>query len=223
MCSVMDETYGFKSRRNRVWLKGGKVYKQILPKPGQPGLNDPRRSAAFEADMLKKLHARGVYVPRVFSCENDILEMEYIESATLTDYLEACETGAARIPAEAIAQGMTHWFEIFYAALPEGHIRGDVNCRNFLVTPDGRIAGLDFETARTGDRETDLGGLLAFILEYRPKNTPFKKMLSDLLHEQFVTRFKLDPVLVAAERTREMKAMETRRGQGYRHTIEPKY
>jgi len=177
-----EKTYVFKSRRNRVWREGNTVYKQILPKAGETG---PYQSAEFEANILKRLYSRGVYVPKIISCENNLLAMEYIESMTLTDYIELYEDQPFT---DTIVERITSWFESFYNAIPLNSLRGDVNCRNFLVTPDLNIAGVDFETPCTGIRETDLGKLIAYILTYRPKYTAYKKYLAELLCRRFISR-----------------------------------
>jgi len=197
------------SRRNRVWLEDNIIYKQILPQPGESGAKC--RRAAFEADMLAHLRNRGVSVPKIISCENNLLAMEYIQSKTLTDYIESCENGADQTLTETIIEQLVCWFESFYDALPQGSVRGDVNCRNFLVTPDGNIVGVDFETINTGIRETDLGKLIAFILTYRPQNTAYKKYLTDLLCQKFISRFCLDPVLISNAKAQELRDMTVRR------------
>ena len=46
----------FKSKRNRVWLENGRVYKLLA------GVDEARAEAA----VLEKLFAAGVSVPRVF-------------------------------------------------------------------------------------------------------------------------------------------------------------
>jgi len=205
----MNETHIFKSRRNRVWRDGNIVYKQILLHPGETV--KPLRRTAFEADTLEHLYSCGVCVPKIISHKKDLLSMEYIKSATLTDFIETAETGAARIPSDVIVEKLICWFEAFYAAMPQGCIRGDVNCRNFLVAPDGNIAGVDFEASYTGSRETDLGKLIAFILTYHPQNTVYKKHLTDILYQQFKSRFNLNPALISHEKNRELNDIIIRR------------
>jgi RIO-like serine/threonine protein kinase len=196
----------FKSRRNRVWRVGDVVYKQVLPRA-----NGPDRRAAHEAKTLMRLHGGGVYVPKLISHENGLLAMEYIEAETLADFIESAESGAPRISCDTLADRLAAWFRAFYNASAPGCIRGDINCRNFLVLPDGNIAGVDFEDMPPGDREADLGKLLAFILTYRPKYTAYKKALADMLYQKFTERFGLDPVLVSEYKERELGDMALRR------------
>ena len=87
---TMSETHVFKSRRNSVWREKNIVYKKVLPQPGETC--EPCLRAAIESDMLKRLYGCGVYVPKVISCENDLIAMEYIESETLTDFIVFTET-----------------------------------------------------------------------------------------------------------------------------------
>jgi len=195
---MINDRRDFKSRRNRVWRDGGLVYKQILPLPEDKNTDGgPCRRAGFEVAMLNRLYCGGVFVPKLIAYKNDLLTMEYIESVTLTDFIEAQETETALLSANIIAGRLTDWFEAFYSAAPKGNIRGDVNCRNFLVTNENFIAGIDFEKSHTGSRETDLGKLLAFILTYRPEYTVYKKVLTNLIYKKFIVRFDLDPALVS--------------------------
>jgi len=60
-------------------------------------------------------------------------------------------------------------------------IRGDVNCRNFLLADDGILYGVDFETLPEGKRETDVGVLCAYILTYDPARSPLKKQMAEEL------------------------------------------
>jgi len=161
--------------------------------------------------MLERLYNCGVYVPKVISRENNLIAMEYIEGVTLTDFIELAETDTVSLYPNIVAERLADWFTAFYDALPQGCIRGDVNCRNFIVTPDGNIAGVDFEEAYFGEREADLGRLIAFILTYTPQYTDYKKRLADILCEKFTARFDLDPVLVLQENNLELEDMIRRR------------
>lgn len=180
----------FESRRNRVWLERGCVCKHTP-------------EAHAEAGILTKLLAAGVPVPRLISQGENLLVMEYVEGITLTEAIER-ET-------PNLAEPLTDWFASFYAAMPEGVCRGDVNCRNFILTPDRQLVGVDFEDLPAGCKETDLGRLTAFILTYDPPYSDYKKRLAQELIERFSKRFGLDPEHVRLEHERELEAMRRRR------------
>lgn len=205
---MMNESVFFKSRRNTVWRQGSAVYKQILAHHDRP---DPCAAAAFEADRLRQLSDAEVPVPRLISQEGDLIAMTYVAGLTLTDVIELAEHGETDISASRLARSVTDWFSSFYAVLPPSEIRGDVNCRNFLVMPDGRIAGVDFEERAYGPREADLGRIAAFILNYDPANTKFKSELVDALFFCFETQFHLDIKLVAQIQEQEDRDISVRR------------
>ena len=206
----MSDAHYFKSRRNRVWREGERVYKKYGQLPGE-NTGGPLRRAAYEADMLTYLHCCGVPVPKVYSCAYDLLVMEYIDGITLADFIEQNEAATPKMEAGRLAREILHWFDAFYSAMQKGSIRGDVNCRNFLIMQHGNIVGVDFETAHSGYREKDLGRLMAYILTYRPEYTPYKIELSDLLLEGFTAHFGLNPKLAILEKGWELDAMNDRR------------
>ena len=205
----MEGMIAFKSRRNCVWREGGTVYKRIMGIPGEP--EKPCHRAAFEADMINRLYRCGVRVPRLISCKDDWLAMDYVESRTLVEYIDSCEIGAERVPHETIIDNVSVWFESFYDAVQNGIIRGDVNCRNFLLTPNGSVFGVDFEGPFIGKREDDLGRILAYILTYKPQYTPFKTRFADMLCRAFNKRFNLELNLVAIATDKEIGDMAVRR------------
>jgi len=200
----------FPSRRNRVWLEGGIVYKQILPQPGGP---DPVQTAQAEFDALRRLSAGGVPVPKPLGLDGGLLAMEYIQGVTLVEAIERAETEGGLLAAETLAERLAQWFASFYAACPGGVCRGDVNGRNFLLTPDDRLYGVDFEVLPPGRKETDLGRLTAFALTYDPPRTAYKQRLSQALTRRFTELFGLDPAAVHAEHERELAAMRLRRAK----------
>jgi len=185
----------FKSRRNRVWLDGGFVYKEFLVGDGR-----------FEFDNLKHLFSSGVIVPKPISFDGNVLVTEYIEGVTLVDVIEN-----KSIDADNLAEKIMVWFDKFYAAVSNGVCRGDVNCRNFILGTNGNLYGVDFEEMYTGRREVDLGKLTAFILTYEPPYTEYKTRLARVLTEQFVNQFGLDKDLVKRERELELAKMSSRR------------
>jgi len=201
----------FYSRRNRVWLEDGRVHKLILPRGDCPDIN---QAARYEAEILKYLRGKNAAVPRVYSADGNLLVIEYIKGVTLTEEIEKIErteTGDNNLSADALAKNITRWFADFYAAFPGGRTRGDVNCRNFILTPDSRVFGVDFEELPHGSKETDLGRLTAFILTYDPPYTAYKINLAQKLTECFCQQFELDPELALQIRARETEAAYRRR------------
>jgi len=183
----------FKSKRNQVWLEGGRVHKLILG------------GACSEAEILRGLYVNGVAVPEVFSVDGDMIIMEYIEGSTLTDEIER-----EVLDADKLAVCLVDWFAAFYLACP-GKIRGDVNCRNFIVAPGFKIYGVDFEDLQDGAKEKDAGRIAAFILNYAPEYTDYKKRLASAFIDCFCVVLGVEREVVLSEQALEIDAMRERR------------
>ena len=174
----------FKSKKNEVLLCNGIVEKHhALPE-----------AAAFEANMLKSLRAKGLAVPRVFSIENNLIKMEYIEGLTLPDLIDDLENKGHSIgDVEKIAEAVITWLSEFFIAIDTrrtGKGRGDINGRNFIFDGE-KIWGIDFEEESLNRLpspaektefdvvEKDIARLMAFVLNYDPPNTHLKIELSN--------------------------------------------
>jgi len=199
-----------KSKRNRVWLntEDNCIYKRILPAPDRPR---PAAAANQEAAVLRELYQSGVPVPRVFSCENGVLKMEYIRGLTLTEMIERADTGPAAFTAEDLTGMILGWFEKFYAAVPADRRRGDVNGRNFIAAENRRLLSVDFEQLPLAPREQDIGQMAAYILTYDPPYTPFKMHFAEKLLAGFVEKFNLNDEKAKLYREKELNAIRGRR------------
>jgi len=184
------------SRRNEVTLRNGQVYKQT---------KDPR-SAALEASILRELHEKGVPVPALLDCQGALLVMEYLPGEPLPDVIEcgAYDPGA-------LAQALCTWFAAFYAAMPPGALRGDVNGRNFLCR-GGEIYGVDFEERCFGPRAQDAGRLAAFIETYKTRDSCRQAALAQAFTRCFAAQFGCSVEEIFAAREAELEAMRERRG-----------
>jgi RIO-like serine/threonine protein kinase len=211
----------FKSKRNKVWLENNRVCK-LIANPG---------AAQAEAEILRRLFTAGVKVPRVLSLDldlsdsdNNMLILEYIKGISVTDEIERAEKEQGSLPVQELAEKLTHWFAAFYAVFSR-KIRGDVNLRNFILTPDFQIYGVDFEEfedsedsencedSPCGQKERDLGRMTAFILNYDPPYTDYKKKLAQAVTDCFTASFDIEHSLVLQEHEREIEAMRKRRNK----------
>jgi len=167
-------------------------------------------AAAFEASMLKRLFAAGVPVPQLIAQENHIIRMSYLPGETLPDLMTRLEKDADKALLFRAADSLIEWLENFYRAVDADEVRGDVNGRNFIW--DGqRWWGVDFEERAAGDREEDIGRLLAFVLTYDPPNTPIKISFADRLQKKAVSLFAVDPNVISHYRDLELLVMQSRR------------
>ena len=63
-------------------------------------------------------------------------------------------------------------------------VLGDAHLRNFLLSPEGALTGLDFEACRPGSPEEDAARLAVFTLTYHPPFTSLKlELAAELLRE----------------------------------------
>jgi len=173
-------------------------------------------AAAFEAKELRTLHAMGVRVPEVYELDGAVLKMQYILGETLPDIIAHLENSTGLPDLEAVAdkaKKIIGWFYDFYKAVntdETGEIRGDVNGRNFVF--DGSYCwGVDFEEKSFGDKEKDIGRLIAFALTYEPPGTLVKAELADMLLKYAIVELGVLAEEVCHQRDLELEAMKRRR------------
>jgi len=184
------------SRRNEVTLRDGQVYKKT---------KDPQ-AAALEASILRELREKGVPVPAVLNCRGALLVMEYLPGEPLPDVIER-----GTYDPDALAQALCAWFAVFYAAMPPGALRGDVNGRNFLCCGE-KIYGVDFEERCFGPRAQDAGRLAAFIETYKTRDSGRQAALAQAFMQGFAEQFGCTAEEASAAREAELEAMRERRG-----------
>jgi len=190
----------FRSKRNTVVLRGGVVEKHL----------SSVESAEFELAMLEKLYKSGVKVPYPVTKEGSKLKMPYIRSETLPDLFARLESSSDQSEVIKAADELVNWFEDFYKAVEPGEIRGDVNGRNFLW--DGEHwRGVDFEERAFGEKEQDIGRVIAFALTYDPPGTPVKILFAERVLRGAVKILNIDPAVVLKYRDREFADMNLRR------------
>ena len=180
----------FFSRKNSVTLEGDHVIKRY-------------RDAATchrEAQSLKFLHGAGLAVPALLGAEDHCLTLEYIPGDTYADLAETMT--------HAKAEALSRWLAQFYGIT--GHLRGDVNLRNFLWTGKTCV-GVDFEDpSLPGPMEIDMGKIIAFAVTYKPSFTAKKALCARLLLEAFL-KTGADCELIQAAYLDEIVAMNNRR------------
>ena len=207
----------FKSKQNRVYRCRDVVIKQH---PGVEG-------AVAEAVNLRRLREAGVLVPEVLERRGNELVLAYIPGETIPDFLARMEgTPRPGLMVEA-ADGLCTWFERFYRAVgypKSGEIRGDVNGRNFILSPTSpsarrseqaggiSVVGVDFQERAFGAAEQDIGRLLAYVRTYDPPHTQVKRLFARLLWQAVLERLNLSPMEIRGHYRRERGAMGKRRG-----------
>lgn len=121
----------------------------------------------------------GDCVPKMLHSLPGILVMEYLRAPNLLDVLEMQEkNGFDPAPWRAL-RGCLRGIHGCTGMTPE-----DGNLRNFLWD-GGRIAAVDLEHYRCGQPEEAALRIAAFVLEYRPKDTPLKKSIAECLAKEW--------------------------------------
>ena len=200
------ETIVFRSKRNKVLLRGGIVEKHLVSDG----------AATLEADALVCLFAAGTAVPELIAREGSVIKMRYIAGETLPDVLVRLEKTEDESALERAADEIIRWLGNFYMAVDYENtkvIRGDVNGRNFLFDGE-RCWSVDFEEHATGVKEQDIGRLIAYILTYDPPNTAVKTAFADRLLSMAAQTLGSDMTETIHYRDLELEAMHIRRSGG---------
>jgi tRNA A-37 threonylcarbamoyl transferase component Bud32 len=183
------------SKRNRAFLRGGVVYKQL----------QTAAAAARESEILRRLRRGGAAVPTVLACQGKLLTLEYLPGQPLPDVLHS-----GNYCPERLALALCDWFAGFYAASFPGEVRDDANGRNFLY--DGKhIYGVDFERRRYGPRALDAGRLTAFLETYGTTAPQRQRALIAAFAALFGQQFGCTFADILEQRTQEFRAMAERR------------
>jgi len=167
------------------------------------------QAARLEAEILLKLHSENVPVPWVVGYRENLLILEYLPGEPLPDIIErgGYEPGA-------LALALCDWFAAFYAAVPDGELRGDVNGRNFLYDEgSGTMYGVDFEERCYGPRARDAGRLAAFLVTYQTTDRARQASLAGRFMQRFAENFSCEANEIAAEYELELVAMQKRRDE----------
>jgi len=166
----------FASKKNRGYLVESGAAHYVL-KVYSPEFE---HHLPVEADLLKKAHNLALGVPRPVEVRDHALLMEYIEGDNLCDALNAR-------PRLEYAAALAHWFFCFHEAFSVSPtctvVRGDSNLRNFIVAATDaqaagtRLVGVDFEESGKAHPASDIGTIVASVLNTDPMFTPTKAEL----------------------------------------------
>ena len=199
-CSVKRK---FFSRRNAVYhmcaqQRNGTasefVYKQYI-------------SGSIKNEYETLIKMQGKSVPQVLAKDEKSLCLEYLRGETLLECLEKTELSEQTF--EAYIDGLLSFLEKFYTTVP-GLIYGDVNLRNFIMTPGG-LCGVDMEESCPGSIAADIGRAAAFILRYRPEGTQYKIKTAEYLTRRSSVFFGIPVQEIEHEKQAELAAMQKRR------------
>ena len=142
--------------------------------------------------------------------------MNFINGETLPDLIERLEKEDSienTHVIETVAHELVIWLRDFYKAVnteKTNQIRGDVNGRNFIFD-SAFIWSVDFEEIAFGEKEQDIGRLLAFITTYDPVDTPLKKRLTSAVLAEAVKVLNITQEKIKIYMEAELDAITLRR------------
>jgi len=180
-----------------------------------------REGFSTELAMVRRLAKAGVRVAEVLEAEEPVIDYRRLPGTTLADLLEAAESGPdQRQELLRAMPALGQWLAEYYAA-SGGMILGDAHFRNFLLSPRGELAGVDFEACRPGRPEEDVARLAVFALTYDPALTPLKREAGGLLLEECRRRLGLDRRELERQLASELDGLCKRRGRdaGWREEV----
>ena len=187
----------FISKRNEVFLENNqvvKVYKNEL-------------TCQREYDNLIFLKEQYIKVPTVIKKEQFSLILNYIEGEPVCDVIEDFDLYKMK--------SLLLWIFDFHEKT--GFLRGDINLRNFILTPKNEVVSVDFEEEFvSGEFEIDLGKMFAFIAFYYPEFS-LKKLEITRLMVNLVINHRYDFVKIKEYFAQECDLIVKRRN------ISPKY
>jgi Kae1-associated kinase Bud32 len=150
-----------------IYLKEGFVFKERIKKGYRITILDEiirKKRTKSEANLLKKAYELKIDVPRVFSVEDNVIKMEYIQGEKLKDIFSSLGKEKRSIICKKIGE--------YIATLHNANIiHGDITTSNFLIKDDKVFLidfGLGFHSTRIEDKATDL-----YILQQALKSTHF--------------------------------------------------
>ncbi|HME55231.1 MAG TPA: hypothetical protein VKM55_23690 [Candidatus Lokiarchaeia archaeon] len=130
----------------------------------------PSEVHLMEREHVVLVHAAasGIEVPRILGVLDNFLVLERITGFTLMD---AINGRGSMTEKTSIVEKTAAWLATFHDAFAVNDVanrRGDANLRNFIVTREGTITGIDFEGADTDDPIMDLHEIIDSILQSDP-------------------------------------------------------
>ncbi len=169
--------------------------------------SDDFRNECLIYDLIR--HAGFYHSNILFVGQNEVC-LEYIPGYTALEVFEKRErqTDSLEPLDYMLLENLADWLTEFYAFMEskccKSIVLKDIHLRNFIYSSECmtiggekntfscRVAGIDFESCRGGEYENDIGTLLAYIIYYDDKFTPYKIGAASYLFEVLSTRMGLD-------------------------------
>jgi RIO-like serine/threonine protein kinase len=166
-----------------------------------------------ELEVLKFLNDKDIAVPKILGANKDSISLEDLGEITLLSIYEDLEKNDDK-NYQYIIDGLLFFLESFYNISEDYYeaetILSDMNFRNFIIV-DRKTYRIDFEEVNFGNKESDIGKLLAFGSTYNPKQTEWKKEFEKTFVIEIAKTGLYDMEIVMEEKELELKRIKKRR------------
>ncbi|OPY30219.1 MAG: putative bifunctional tRNA threonylcarbamoyladenosine biosynthesis protein [Methanocella sp. PtaU1.Bin125] len=170
----------FASRKNSVYL----VERENRPLVMKIFSSDRYKN---EYCVLQAAYSAGVPVPRPVDQKGKAILMEYVDGPTVNDLID-------REQRTDLVLDVASWLARFHRAFATGEdevlVKSDAIFKNFIVAD--RVYGIDFELARWGRPEEDVGETISFLLDTAPMFTEDKYRLA----YSFIKRYEAESGII---------------------------
>lgn len=168
-----------------------------------------------ELEIVTFLKDKSSQVPEIIEVNENEIIYEDLGDETLLQWLEDSENkGITNY--ENIIKDLLYLINELHSLLKyefkEELVLFDMNFRNFIIF-EGKIYRVDFEQVRGGSIHSDLGKLLAFLMNYYPSHSSWKKTLRESFIEKLKGYSGIDITEILRYEEEENKEMKIRRGK----------
>lgn len=169
-----------------------------------------------ELEIMSFLQLNSTHVPKIIEVGDNEITYEDLGDVTLLHWLESKENEGAMEYDDLInnlISSLNELYSLLRMEFKEELVLFDMNFRNFILS-GGNIYRVDFEQVKTGSRDSDLGKLLAFLINYHPENSKWKREFRDSIIEALKKDNTFNVNEILRYELEEIERMKIRRNKG---------
>lgn len=168
-----------------------------------------------ELEVVNILNNNLTCIPRIIHVIDQEILYEDLGGNTLLHWMEDAEKNKIE-DYENLIGGVLNILKGIYAALEKEYkkemVLYDMNFRNFILHKED-IYRIDFEQVVEGNKNDDLGKFMAFLLNYYPENTPWKRRFRDKFYQIISQDESYDISEILVQEEMEIKSINRRRNK----------
>lgn len=169
-----------------------------------------------ELEIMSFLQLNSTHVPKIIEVGDNEITYEDLGDVTLLHWLESKENEGTMEYDDLInnlISSLNELYSLLRMEFKEELVLFDMNFRNFILS-GGNIYRVDFEQVKTGSRDSDLGKLLAFLINYHPENSKWKREFRDSIIEALKKDNTFNVNEILRYELEEIERMKIRRNKG---------